>query len=77
MKTMWDGLLSFLAAIATAIITGGPSWYTYQATEAGIAPKWALGFVFVLGGMGLILTIAFLRKAKGGISPTRDRKRRS
>jgi hypothetical protein len=76
MKHIWDGLLSLLAAIATAAITGAPSWFTYQATEAGIAPKWALGFVFVLGGMGLILTIAFLRKAKGGISPTRDRRRR-
>ena len=76
MKHIWDGLLSFLAAIATAVITGGPSWFTYQAVEADIAPQWALGFVFVLGGMGVILTIAFLRKAKGGISPTRDRRRR-
>lgn len=76
MKQMWDGLLSLLAAIATAVITGGPSWFTYQAVEAAIAPQWALGFVFLLGGMGLILTIAFLRKAKGGISPTRDRRRR-
>ena len=76
MKQFWDGLLSFLSAIATAVITGGPSWFTYQAVEADIAPQWALGFVFVLGGMGLILTIAFLRKAKGGISPTRDRRRR-
>lgn len=76
MKQMLDGLLSFLAALATAVITGGPSWFTYQAVEAGIAPQWALGFVFLLGGMGLILTIAFLRKAKGGISPTRDRRRR-
>ena len=76
MKHIWDGLLSLLAAIATAVITGGPSWFTYQAVEADIAPQWALGFVFVLGGMGVILTIAFLRKAKGGISPTRDRRRR-
>ena len=76
MKHLWDGLLSLLAAIATLVITGGPSWFTYQAVEAQIAPKWALGFVFVLGGMGVILTIAFLRKAKGGISPTRDRRRR-
>ena len=73
---MWDGLLSVLAAVATAVITGGPSWFTYKAVEADIAPQWALVFVFLLGGMGLILTIAFLRKAKGGISPTRDRRRR-
>jgi hypothetical protein len=76
MKQMWDGLLSLLAAVATIIITGGPSWFTYQAVDAGIAPKWALGFVFALGGMGVILAIAFLRKAKGGISPTRDRRRK-
>lgn len=76
MKSLWDGTLSILAALATAAITGVPSWFTYQAVETGAAPEWALGFVFILGGMGLILTIAFLRKAKGGISPTRDRKRR-
>jgi len=46
------------------------------ALETGLAPTWVYGFVALLGGMGLILTFAFLRKAKGGISPTRDRKRR-
>lgn len=76
MKPMWDGFLSLLAAVATAIICGGPSWFTYQAIQAGIAPDWAHGFIVLLGGMGLILTFAFLRKAKGGISPTRDRRRR-
>ena len=76
MKQFWDGLLSFLAAIATAVMTGGPSWFTYQAVEADIAPNWALAFVFVLGGMGVIQTFAFLRNAKGVIVPTRDRRRR-
>jgi len=75
-KHYWDGFLSALAALATAAITGVPSWYTYRAVETGLAPTWVYGFVALLGGMGLILTFAFLRKAKGGISPTRDRKRR-
>ncbi len=76
MKHVWDGFLSVLAALATAVICGIPSWFTYQAVVAGIAPSWANVSVFLLGGMGVILTFAFLRKAKGGISPTRDRKRR-
>ena len=76
MKTMWDGFLSLLAALATAVICGGPSWFTHVAIAAGVAPQWAYVFVVLLGGMGLILTFAFLRKAKGGISPTRDRRRR-
>jgi len=76
MKQYWDGFLSLLAAIATAIICGGPSWFTYQAIEGGLAPEWAYVSVFLLAGMGLILTLAFLRKAKDGISPTRDRRRR-
>lgn len=76
MKHMWDGFLSVLAALATAIICGGPSWFTHTAIREGIAPQWAYVFVGLLGGMGLILTFAFLRKARAGISPTRDRKRR-
>ena len=76
MKHYWDGFLSLLAAVVTAAICGVPSWYTYKAVEAGIAPQWVYGFVALLAGMGLILTFAFLRKARGGISPTRDRRRR-
>lgn len=76
MKHMWDGFLSVLAALATAVICGGPSWFTHVAIREGAAPQWAYAFVGLLGGMGLILTFAFLRKAKAGISPTRDRKRR-
>ena len=76
MKHTWDGFLSLLAALATAAICGGPSWFTYKAVYAGIAPDWAYGFVVLLAGMGLILSFAFLRKAKAGISPTRDRRRR-
>ena len=76
MKHFFDGFLSFLAAMATAAICGVPTWFTYQAIEADVAPQWAYVFVVLLGGMGALLTFAFLRKAKRGISPTRDRKRR-
>lgn len=76
MKHWWDGFLSLLAGLATAAICGVPSWFTYQAIVAGVAPQWAYGSVALLGGMGLILTFAFLRKARAGISPTRDRRRR-
>lgn len=76
MKHLWDGFLSLLAGVATAVICGVPAWFTYQAVQAGIAPDWATVSVVLLGGMGVILTFAFLRKARAGISPTRDRKRR-
>lgn len=76
MKHYWDGFLSLMAALATAAICGVPTWFTYRAVETGLAPQWVYAFVALLGGMGAILTFAFLRKAKGGISPTRDRKRR-
>ena len=76
MKHFFDGFLSFLAAVATAAICGVPTWFTYQAIEAGVAPQWAYGSVGLLAGIGLILTYAFLRKARMGISPSRDRRRR-
>ena len=76
MKHYWDGFLSFLCAVLTAAICGGPTWFTYLAVEAGIAPRWAYGFAGALGALGLLLTFAFLRKARLGISPTRDRRRR-
>ena len=76
MKHYWDGFLSFLCATLTAAICGGPAWFTYQAVEAGIAPIWAYGFAGALGVIGLMLTFAFLRKARLGISQTRDRRRR-
>ena len=76
MKQYWDGFLSLTCAVLTAAIAGGPTWFTYQAIDAGVAPTWAYGFVGALGVIGLLLTFAFLRKAKLGISPTRDRRRR-
>lgn len=75
-KNIWDGLLSFLAAIATLAVFGIPIWTSHLAITYGIAPSWAyvalVGLVFVGGN----LAIAFVRKAVAGVAPLRDRKRR-
>ena len=76
MKAFLDGLASVLAALATFAICGLPSWFTYQAIKANAAPWWAWFSVVALAGVGFVLTIAFLRKAAGGVAPTRERKRR-
>ena len=38
MRKLVDGFLSLLAAIATVAICGVPSWFTYQAIIAKVAP---------------------------------------
>lgn len=76
MRKLLDGLVSFLAAIATVVICGLPSWFTYQAITAKVAPVWAWASVAALSAVGIIMTLAFLRKAFSGISPSRDRPRR-
>jgi len=76
MRKLVDGFLSLLAAIATVAICGVPSWFTYQAIMAKVAPTWAWAGVIALGGVGFIMTLAFLRKAFSGVSPSRDRPRR-
>lgn len=76
MKHFLDGTASVFAALFTLIVCGIPAWFTYQATQANVAPQWALIAVAALGGIGLILTFAFLRKAAKGIAPSRDRRRR-
>jgi predicted FMN-binding regulatory protein PaiB len=76
MKPFLDGTASVLAALATILICGLPCWFTYKAIDAGVAPTWAWAAIAALGGVGVIMTFAFLRKATGGVSPTRERKRR-
>ncbi|MDO7557434.1 MAG: hypothetical protein MUR46_06420 [Loktanella sp.] len=76
MRKLVDGFLSLLAAIATVAICGVPSWFTYQAIMAKVAPTWAWAGVIALGGVGFIMTLTFLRKAFSGVSPSRDRPRR-
>lgn len=76
MRKLVDGFLSLLAAIATVAICGVPSWFTYQAIIANVAPTWAWAGVIALGGVGIIMKLAFLRKAFSGVSPSRERPRR-
>ncbi|MEM6939831.1 MAG: hypothetical protein AAF943_15075 [Pseudomonadota bacterium] len=75
-RNIWDGTLSFLAAVATFVIFGVPVWATHQAITYGIVPYWCyaavIGLVFIGGNLG----IAFLRKALDGVAPLRERKRR-
>lgn len=76
MKAFVDGATSFLAAIATIAICGLPSWFTYLAIQAGVAPWWAWISIAALAGVGLLMTFAFLGKAFNGIAPSRERRRR-
>lgn len=76
MKAFIDGTVSGLAALATAIICGLPSYFTYKAIEANVAPWWAWFAIAALAGVGLLMTVAFLGKAFNGIAPSRERRRR-
>lgn len=73
---LWDGLNSLVAAVATVLLCGAPSWFSHLAIDAGLVPFWGYAPVAALAVVGLILTVAFLRKAAGGVSPGRDRRRR-
>ena len=74
-RHIWDGLVSGLAAVAALAICGVPSWYTFRAIQGGLAPVWVWGFVAVLAALGVILGVAFGRKAAAGIAPAADRRR--
>lgn len=74
-RHIWDGLVSGLAAAAAVAICGVPSWFTFRAIQGGLAPTWAYGFVAVLAAIGIILAVAFGRKAAAGIAPAADRRR--
>ncbi|WP_375280525.1 hypothetical protein [Pseudooctadecabacter sp.] len=76
MKQVLDGIASFLAAVATVVICGLPSYFTYRAIEVGAAPMWAWGAIAALAGVGLLMAVAFLGKAVNGIAPSRERRRR-
>lgn len=75
MRHVVDGAASFLAAIVTFAICFFPCWFTYLAVESGVAPSWGWLVIAVLCVIGLIPTVAFLRKAVLGIAPTRERRR--
>jgi predicted FMN-binding regulatory protein PaiB len=72
---IFDGAKSAVAAVLTVAITGVPAWFTHAAVQASVAPLWAYVAVAALGFVGLVMTFAFLRKAAGGVSPGRTRRR--
>ena len=76
MIRIWDGFLSLLSAIATAIIVGVPTWGCFLAIQAEMLPIWAWGPLalhFVIGGL---MVVAFLRKVLNGLHPMHDEPRR-
>lgn len=75
MKPLIDGTVSFFAAIATAFICGVPAWFTFLAIRSGAAPVWVYAALAGLVGVGLLMTLSFLRKGLRGVSPSRDRRR--
>ena len=77
MRAVLDTLASVFAAIFTAAICSVPCWYTHVAIREGYAPQWVYVFVAGLAGIGLILSLAFCRKATRGIAPSRQRRRRT
>lgn len=74
-RNIWDGLVSLGAALATVVICGVPVWFTHKAVQADVAPTWVYAPVAGLAFVGVLMTLAFLRKASKGVSPGRERRR--
>ncbi len=75
MRRFWDGTLSYFASLFTLAVCGIPSWFTFQAIQAGIAPVWVYAPLVGLVGIGIVLGLAFARKGTQGIAPSRQRRR--
>ncbi|MEM9426545.1 MAG: hypothetical protein AAGA06_07565 [Pseudomonadota bacterium] len=75
MIRVWDGFLSFLAAVVTGAIVGVPVWGAGRAVQAGLLPTWGWGPLVLLGAAGLVMILSFLRKAGRGVHPLRERRR--
>ena len=74
-RNVLDGAASFGAALVTCAVCGLPTWSTISAIRAEIAPVWAYAAAAGLVIIGLILTLAFIRKGLAGVAPTRQRRR--
>lgn len=75
MKQVWDGFLSALAALFTLVVCGLPGFAAFQSIKFGIVPEWFYAPLIGLGFIGILLTLAFARKAISGIAPSRSRRR--
>lgn len=76
LRHIWDGLLSAIAAILFAGIAFAPAWSAHMAIDSGLAPIWVYLPIAGLIFTGCVVSFAFLRKAKDGVSPFRERRRR-
>jgi protein-S-isoprenylcysteine O-methyltransferase Ste14 len=75
MRNFLDGAASFGAALFTLLVCGGPVVFTVMAVRAELVPVWGYAFAVCLAAIGLILTVAFLRKGIAGVAPSRQRRR--
>ncbi len=75
MIRIWDGFLSGLSAVITLAVIGLPLWAAFRAVQGGLVPTWIWAPMVVLGLIGLVMLLAFLRKAGRGVHPLRDRRR--
>jgi len=75
MMRIWDGFLSFLAAVATLAVALFPAWFAHLAISANLAPTWGYAFVLLLAFMAGLVALDFTRKAFKGIAPARSRAR--
>lgn len=76
LRHIWDSFLSLIAAILAAAVSFLPAWYAHMAIDAGLASQWIYLAIAGLIFVGCVVSFAFLRKAKDGVSPFRERKRR-
>lgn len=76
MIRFWDGFLSLLSAIATAVIAGVPTYGTFLAIKAEMLPIWAWGPLALHFVIGSLMVVAFLRKVINGIHPMYENPRR-
>lgn len=75
MIRIWDGFLSFLAAVATSLIVGTPVWGAVAALRSGLLWTWGWAPVGLLAAAGAVMVMSFLRKAARGVHPLRERRR--
>ncbi len=76
LRRLWDSLLSLIAALLAAAVSFLPAWYAHMAIDSGLASRWIYLSIAGLVFVGTVMVFAFLRKARDGISPFRERRRR-
>lgn len=75
MIRLWDGFLSFVAAVATLAIALFPAWFAHLAVSSDLAPVWGYAFILLLAFLAALVALDFFRKAFKGIAPARSRAR--